>query len=177
MRGKPGQIKVEGDEISGDGANYSSKYLEIRDGIITRLSYPAVQAGDDKPDADAGGFIGYICRHPQPSTWDFSLLTTPALITDGSTYTMDLSDIVPEGAHAVIIDVRLKDGVAGSEFMMKHHDHGNYIGGSHIVSVIANQVNCKEQILHICEHRKLKYTATNTTFTELQLVVKGWWIH
>jgi hypothetical protein len=38
MRGKPGQIKIEGDEIGGDGQNISNENLEFRDGILTRAA-------------------------------------------------------------------------------------------------------------------------------------------
>jgi len=38
MRGKPGQIKVEGDEIRGDGQNTANENVEFRDGILTRAA-------------------------------------------------------------------------------------------------------------------------------------------
>ena len=52
MKGTPGQIKVEGDVIKGDGANFESKNLEIRDGIVTR--FPEVDSDYTNPLALPG---------------------------------------------------------------------------------------------------------------------------
>jgi hypothetical protein len=176
MRGTPGQIRIEGDAIAGDGADYRSPWLEIRGGIITRLTYPADQNSTGTLDSDAGGFIGLVIRHPQPSTWDFSLTTSPPLVTDGTTQTLCLKHIVPKEAFAVLIQCEVKDGQAGSEIKFRNPDHGNYIGEPHFITVIANQLVCGQGILHLSTNCNISYTATNLTFTECQFVVKGWWV-
>ena len=179
MRGRAGQIKVEDDEISGDGANYHSAAIEIRDGIITRITWPARHPEYDKHDSsfgEAGAFIGYQSRHPAPSTWDFTLTSNPAIVTDGSTYTLDLNHIIPNNAHAIMLSVEVTDNAAGSEIKFRHHDHVNYIGGLNCYTLIANQTAAYDGVVNTGHHEKISYTASNVTFTSVNIVIKGWWI-
>jgi hypothetical protein len=172
MRGKPGQIKVTGDEISGDGANFESRHLEIRSGIITRLTYPP-----QRSEANLGSFMGLVVRSPVPSTWDFSLTSSPAIVTDGSTYTIDVSDIVPLGAFAILMKVEMEDDDIGNVFQMTDSIRGSYIAGFHMYTVVSNQAITDEQVVLIDpDKRRLKYHATNTTWSKLNVLIKGWYI-
>jgi len=119
MRGKPGQIKVEGDEISGDGANFSSKHLEIRGGIVTR--FPEVDSDYTNPSAKPGD-LGLQFRLPPPADWDYTLTSSPPIVTDGAEHVIYLADLVPQGAYAVILYVRLQDGSAGNEIKFRNAD-------------------------------------------------------
>ena len=121
MRGKPGQIKVEGDEISGDGANFSSKHLEIRDGIVTRFPDKNTNSDYTNPLSNPGD-IGLQFRLPPVEDWDFTLTSTIPILTDGEEHVLNLADLVPKGAYAVMLYVRLQDNAAGSEIKFRNAD-------------------------------------------------------
>lgn len=172
MRGRPGQIKVIDEEISGDGANFQSRHLEIRDGIITRLTFPP-----QKSEANLGSFMGLVIRSPVPSTWDFSLTSSPPIITDGSTHTIDVSNIVPLGTFAILVKVELEDDDIGNVFKLTDNTRGSYIAGFHMYTIISNQAITDEQLVLIDpDKRTLKYYATNTTWDKLNILIKGWHI-
>jgi hypothetical protein len=172
MRGTPGQIKIRGDEISGDGANFQSRHLEIRDGIITRLTFPPQNS-----EANLGSFMGLVVRSPVPTTWDFSLTSSPPIITDGSTYTLDVSHIVPLGAFGLVVKVELEDDDIGNLFGLTDNIRGTYIAGFQLYTYVANQAITDEQIVLIDpDNRRLKYTATNTTWDKVNILIKGWFI-
>jgi len=172
MRGKPGEIRIRGDEIGGDGANFRSRHLEVRGGIITRLTFPPQNS-----EANLGSFMGLVVRSPVPSTWDYSLTSTPAIITDGSTYTIDVSNIVPLGAFAILVKVELEDDDIGNIFQMTDNIRGSYIAGFHMYTIISNQVITDEQIVLIDpDKRMLKYNATDTEWSKLNILIKGWFI-
>ena len=112
--------------------------------------------------------------HPSPVTWDFVLAN---FTTDVAEHELDLSNIVPAGAYAVLLNIEIADGQAGSNFEMKHPDHVNYTVGMHLHTHVATQHVSGDFILHIDEEkRRLTYTGTDLTFNSINLVVKGWWI-
>ena len=115
LKGTPGQIKIDDDgSIVGDGDSYLSTHLEIRSGIVTRFP----KADPDYTNKDANtGHLGLVFRLPPPTTWDY---TTADFTTDGTEYILYLADLVPYGAHAVLIHVQVQDGQAGSEIKFRN---------------------------------------------------------
>jgi len=119
MRGKPGQIKIEGDEIGGDGDNYTTEHLEVRDGIVTR--YPRPDSDYTNPRANPGN-LGFQFRLPPQEGWDWTLTSNPPIITDGTEHILYLKDYLPKGAYGVLLYVRIQDGSAGNEIKFRNAD-------------------------------------------------------
>jgi hypothetical protein len=106
-----------------------------------------------------------------PVAWDKSLID---FTTDGAWHDLDLSAIVPAGATAVVVLVYILDNAAGSEFDLKKAGVTLPIDGIGGVLPIFNQHMLFSGIVDCSIDRKIQYWATNTTWTDIYLVVTGW---
>jgi len=116
------------------------------------------------------GATGYVDRG-DPSSWDFAKTD---LTADGQYHTLDLSNIVPEGAtivhlliHALtasnnsLIIFRKKGNVneVNREILYVHHGNSTYLD--------SKWVTCDAD-------RKIEYWTTNVVWTSLDITVRGW---
>jgi hypothetical protein len=122
----------------------------------------------------AKGNPGYIDRG-DPSAVDFD---KGDLTIDGGSYTLSLSSIVPFGARAVLLNVRVNSDTVGHGIVLwKNGSTYQYNGGP----VYAEVINAdKYQDVHVAldwPNRNIAYSAVSAVgdYANLDLTVKGWW--
>ena len=103
---------------------------------------------------------------------DFSL---SSLTTDGAYHNLDLSLIIPNGTVAVLLRVALVDDAAGSYILFRKKGDANVHRVMVVRSQVANIWTDADGIMPIGESKKLQYQTSNLTFSDMLIVVKGWW--
>lgn len=97
--------------------------------------------------------------------------------TDGEDYDLDLSNILPEGAKAVIFRVRVKDGAVDSIVTFRPFGYSSSTKHGYVIrTIVVDDFNEALFIVPLNSKRILKYNGTNLTFTNIDLVVTGWFI-
>lgn len=96
------------------------------------------------------------------------------LTTDGVWRDLDLSSIVPDGARVVVLRIALADDATGSTLSFRKNGNANgYNSGS--IRTQAIGVTVDGDIIVSCDSdRVIEYATTNTTFTTIRILVKGW---
>jgi hypothetical protein len=102
---------------------------------------------------------------------DFDM-TTGAFVKDGTYQVLSLASIVPPGAKTIKLFV-IATGNAGG--YMKFGKRGNTYASAWLILPVTG-VDCPMEIDIPCnENREIQYLATNTTWTYMALLVKGWY--
>jgi len=117
---------------------------------------------------------GCECVQRTVATPDFTLAN---FTTDGTWKIdgLDLSAIVPANAKAVVLKIEVDDDAAGSVFSVRKN-------ATHLENTIDATVhrkdtpNKKVELVAIDSDRKLDYMGSNTTFTNINVSVLGWFI-
>ncbi len=107
-----------------------------------------------------------------PAAVDFAV---GDLIADGLAHELDLSGIVASGAATVLLRVRIEDNAVGSLIVIKENGNSNQINAGVIRTQVSGVTNDGDMIISLDANRKANYITTNTTFTILDIIVKGWW--
>lgn len=144
-------------DISGNDATTDVTGAELEtltDGSITTLHGHFVDRGD-------------------PAAWDFAV---GDLTTDGTWRDLDLSSIVPAGAKAVAIIVGIQDDAVGNTLQLRKNGNSNAVNKSATYTFIANTTITMDCIVACDSNRVIEYYASNTTWTAINIAVKGWWI-
>lgn len=123
---------------------------------------------------DFGKRVGhrYVDRG-DPSAADF--LNTD-LTTDGAWHDLDLSSIVPAGAVSVHLRVDVKDDAAYNYIQFRKSDNSNLLNMQICMEMIANLSFFYGIIVSCNSDRFVEYYASNTTFTSINIVIRGWFI-
>lgn len=96
--------------------------------------------------------------------------------TNGSWQDLDLSSIVPAGASAVSMILSLEDNLVGSWIMFRKKGNSNFYNRALARTQVAN-INLDVDLMVFCDsNRVIQYNGFNTTFTGINLTVKGWFI-
>jgi len=115
-----------------------------------------------------------FCDRGDPSgSYDWN---TGDLTTDGNWYDLDCSSIVPSDATTIIFLVRIKDETTNLYFQMRKNGNSNNQNVGAARTLVANIQHEHEFIISCDENQVVEYRASNTTFTTLELTVKGWFI-
>ena len=95
-------------------------------------------------------------------------------ITDNDWHDLDLSSIVPVGANLAHVLVRLKDDLANSWLMIR--EKGNTTSRNALLQYTpaVNVETCIDGFITLDSNRVIEYRGSNTAFTEVDLVVRGW---
>jgi len=115
---------------------------------------------------------GFVDRG-DPLGWDFA---TGSFTTDDTWRDLDLSSIVPKNAKAVLLRILLRDDVIGSTIQLRKKGNSNDTNVVWFAEPYTDTYFSTDAICPISDNQKLQYKATNTTFTDLFLSIKGWWI-
>ena len=108
-----------------------------------------------------------------PSDFDFTLTD---FTTDGNWHDLDLSDILPEGAYAVVLFVGIEDDLAGQHISFRKNGNSNEKNWSRCFTQVSN-IGIINDLTVFCDpDRKIEYQATNTTWTTINVTIKGWWV-
>jgi len=119
----------------------------------------------------AGGIMLY--DRGDPVGWDFSL---PAIVTDGDAHDMDLSGIIPAGTVAVLLNVYVQDNTDMSAISFRKKGNSNWVNISSPICQVTMVFNCQDIIVFCDSNGVIEYKTANTTFSFIDVVVKGWFI-
>ena len=113
--------------------------------------------------------LNYVDRG-DPSDYDFD---KDDLTTDLTWRDLDLSSIVPEGAQLIHIRVRLASfDLAGLQFRKK--------GNTNTINTVTTKIQVAniyyyEDFFVACDNnRKIQYLASDVTWTNLDIAIRGW---
>ena len=107
------------------------------------------------------------------SAYDF---TTTDFTTDGNWHDLDLSPFVPSGSSLVLFSTAIKDDIVGTYISFREKGNVNTFNSSLAIILIANMFFTHYHTVSLDINSTIQYSAANTTFTDLYLSIRGWWI-
>ncbi len=146
----------------------------LADEVIVNFEEESVSVLNErlrKLQNDIDSNLGFVDRGDSSAVdW-----TQATLTTDGNWYDLDLSSIVPVHAKSVLMYVRVKDGSINQSIQFRKNGNSNSINRSVVMTQTVDQGIPVDVVCPIDTDRKIEYKTTNTTFTNIDIVVKGWW--
>jgi len=97
------------------------------------------------------------------------------LTTDAAWHDLDLSAIVPAGAAAVLLKTRLQSADPGDAIRYRKKGNTNEINACGCEALRANVLRTRLGISAIDANRVIQYNADNIAWTQLDIVIRGWW--
>lgn len=130
-------------------------------------------AGTDQ--INATGLLGRknLVNRGDPFLSDF---TETNLTTNATWQDLDLSAIVPAGATAVELRCGINDGLVASVIIFRKKGHTHLYNAQALYIQVANIPYDCTFTLFCDANRLIEYYATNTTWTNINIIVLGWWI-
>ena len=126
----------------------------------------------NKQYADSLGFID----RGDPSGYDFELAD---FTTDGTWQTgadaLDLSNIVPSDAKAVLLGVMVLDGSVAVYLQLRESGNSAVYNKGTVRTQLGGTWNDADVTVPYNSDQKVEYITSNTTFTGINVTVKGWW--
>ena len=130
---------------------------------------------DDGTDVQLGAGHQYVQRAEQ-TAFDWTLVSDPAIVTDGNWYDLDCSAIVPANAVLILFRVFAQDDVTSRIFSMRKNGYTN-VYSTYSVRTQAANIAIEAPALVACDaNRVVEYYASNTAWTNISLLVIGWWV-
>lgn len=118
-------------------------------------------------------FCDQFVDRGDPTAYDFTLTD---FTTDGAWHVLDLSSIVPPGSSSVLFMSSIKDNLILSYIQFREESNANAYNVSVSLILAANLAFTHSHIVSCQPNSKIQYLASNTTFNEINLLVRGWWI-
>lgn len=118
------------------------------------------------------GLVEMYVDRGDPATVDF---IKTDLTRDGAWHDLDLSSIVPAGAKAVLLRTRLKSANPGDAIRYRENGNVNDINACGCESLRANVLRTRLGLVAVDVNRVIEYNADNIAWTDLDIVVRGWW--
>jgi len=106
-----------------------------------------------------------------PANYDF---TVGDFTCDGNWHDLDLSSIVPSGATCVDLKIVVMDDAAGSYFAIRENGNTNSRNSLSTTTFVADIRNYVSGSIKCDENRIIEYMTTNTTFSNIDFLVRGW---
>jgi len=107
-----------------------------------------------------------------PSSPDF---TETDLTFDGAWHDLDLSSVVPAGAKAVLLRVKIRDDVANTTLRFRKNGNSNTLNVSVIMQHVAGQYNWEDLVVACDANRVIEYMSPSSLLNVF-ITVGGWWI-
>jgi len=104
-----------------------------------------------------------------PTAWDKTSWTT-----DANWHDWDLSSIVPAGTKLVHLRVHFKDDAPGNTIRFRKNGNVDTFNAFYCVAPVANVDACYDGWVVCDSNRVIEYLASNTTFTYIYAVVRGY---
>ena len=122
----------------------------------------------------AGGVNMKYVDRGDPAAYDFD---QTVLVTDGAWHDLNLSSIVPaEGAsHLVHLCFNIVDDSAGKYIQFREKGNSNAYNVLDLINQVANFPIIYDGFVLMDSSRVIEYRCSNTVFTTLGIVVRGWW--
>lgn len=114
----------------------------------------------------------YITR-PDPIANDF---LTGDFTQDGNWHDLDFSPIVPVGASAVNIQLRVSNTNVIQTIDMRPKGSTTTMGLTVIQNQVANQYETAVVVVSVDADRKLQYKVPGNPFSTITLKTRGWWL-
>lgn len=112
----------------------------------------------------------YYVDREDPSAYDF---TKEDLTTDLQWHDLDLSSIIPEGVNLIHMKVRLSAFELGG-FQLRKKGNTNDVNAATMKVQVANVYYYEDFFVTCDSNRKIQYLASNITWTNLDIVIRGW---
>ena len=117
---------------------------------------------------------GHYVDRGDPATSDFEV---GDFTTDAAYHDMDLSSIVPAGAVAVLLMIKLQDeDAAGSWLFFRKNGNTNSSAVAALRTQAVNISNDNTAIVSCDSNRVIEYMAANVTWSVIRITVMGWWL-
>lgn len=123
-------------------------------------------------DGEINSTYGFYHDRGDVANWDFDL---GDITTDWTWRELDLSGIVPAGVKAVSVIIGVNDDAADSIVHFGKNGNNGGTNETRVMTMVANVTRHVDAIIAVDGDRKIEYKATNTTWTVIELTVKGWW--
>lgn len=95
---------------------------------------------------------------------------------DGAWHDLDLSAIVPAGAVSVCILIYLKSLSSGRWFRLRQKGKVNEFNICSRITPIAATAYITDGVVTLDANRVIQYKIQNTTWNNIRLCIKGWWL-
>lgn len=118
------------------------------------------------------GRINYVDRG-DPSSADFSAF---GLTQNGQWHDLDLSSIIPAGAIAAHLALQVSDGLVSQLLRIREKGNSNTYNCLFALTVVANVYTYAQGFVLLDGDRKCEYDASNTTWSTMNVTVRGWLI-
>jgi len=122
--------------------------------------------------AENRGYLGYHDRG-DPAGVDFA---TGDLTTDGTWRALDCSGVVPEFATAIQFTLIVKDDLVGKSFSLEKYGNSNHTNTLPVYTLVANQYIIQNGVVACDGDRKCQYYGDNTAFTNIFIIIAGWYM-
>lgn len=151
-------------------ARYNELKKELRAALIELGTLPKGAHADVKTRLDA--LVGGFTDRGDPAAYDF---TVGDFTTDATWRTLDLSSIVPAGAKAVSMHIKLKDELLSSAMNFRKNGNAEEYNTSTLRIQSTNVTNDLDLVVACDVNRIIEYYGSDLTFTTINLTIKGWW--
>lgn len=142
---------------------------------LTPGAHAAEHESGGGDEVAASGLVGRINFVPRgdvaAADW-----TQATLTTDGNWYDLDLSSIVPAGTVAIALLVNVEDNLVNQAILIRQKGFSNFSNLHKTNTQVAGIPFMQNIIVGIDATLGLSYKTSNTTFSDIQLTIKGWFV-
>lgn len=114
-----------------------------------------------------------LVNRGDPESADF---TKVDLTTDGNWHELDMSSVIPKGAIAAVLAVRVLDDGVGNSLTIRPKAHSYPYHRFRNYQDTINQASSEQGIVFFDTDRAIEYLGSNVEFTSIEITVIGWWI-
>lgn len=107
-----------------------------------------------------------------PASYDF---TKADLTTDGAWHELDLTNLIPLIAKAVLLGGRIEGNGVGWTIKFRTKGNDNEINHCEMETLQANVERYRSMTVATCGSQIIEYKADNQAWTTLDISVRGWW--
>jgi len=118
------------------------------------------------------GLVQMFVDRGDPAAVDFIITD---LTKDGTWRELDLTNIIPTAAKSVLLKTRLQSANPGDRIRYRRCGNTNEINTCSCEALRANALRRRVSVVAVDGNRKIEYNADDITWTELQIVIRGWW--
>ena len=152
-------------------------------GSFTNLGVTVVEASTGNSTGTTGQFlqvtgsnvawINSFTDRGDPAAFDFTLSD---FTTDGNWHSTDLSTIIsPSNVKVVLMRFQIESAEANKSVRLRTTGSNNEISVSEAVTQVINIPIILEAMIPLTSDKFIEYSIPSADYTNLNLVVKGWW--
>lgn len=156
-------------------ATNEARTLIVKDSLITNANVLALVDGSETTlHSHAGGSGGdTLINRGDPAAND---LVLASMTTDNTWRDWDMSAVVPAGATHVRLFIMMVDDSASRALQFRKNGNTNSYHATGGYLQVANTYYYFECTVPCDTNRIIEYRASNTTWTDIQIRILGWYI-